>query len=181
MTERPPISELCVNCPNRSKLSRALARLVSNNEVATDCDGRVVITRGDIATFVRRRGETTRIPFDWSFSSGSASGDCTYSKITWSTQAKCGRDPLLIGVDEIMLPERGSTRREDGSRRATLISGSPEALRDYLGILGIIDMLDAVSDIQAAERRGDAQAIESAHDKIAAHGFALQAVVGGEG
>lgn len=183
MMEKQPISEKCINCPNRGRLSKVLAQIAGKSETAPDCEGPVVVSHGVIETRIRKSGEPSlsKKEFDWNSVTGSAfgDGDVRYSRTDWTRETVCGREPIEPREGEVPYSlSRPTWTNEDGTRRAAFITGDEESLRDHYGSLEIIGMLNAVSEMQAAEDEGDLSGVQEAQGKIEGYGFRLDATAG---
>lgn len=175
MTERQPTPEKCDSCPNRGKISKALARVAGSN-----CEGPVTVSHGVIRTYIHQKGESSEIPEE--FKGARMVGDSEeerYSKTDWTSEVVCGLEPIEPREGEVPYsPSRPTWTNEDGSRYAAFVSGDTESLRDHYAELGVEELLDAVSEVQAAEDANNPLGEQTAHDKIAARGLSLAAVVG---
>lgn len=176
MQEKFP--EQCRTCPNRSTLSRAMARIAGKPELVDGCEGMVTVSHGLIETETCRYGEPApdRSKFNWHTMSGSDHGK-TYTRTIWQTEQICGRESIEPREGEIPFSAtRPTWVAEDGSRHAAFITGEEVALQEHFSVLSIMDLLDATTEMQRAEAEGDADALEAANRKIGVHGFAVAAI-----
>lgn len=184
MNERQPSAELCRNCPNRSRLSKVLARVAGTSELADGCEGMIKVAHGEIQTRVRLPGEpdVTKQEFDWNVLTGSRDGTRSYSRKEWTTEEVCGREPIEPREGEV--PYRRGTivwKNADGERRATFITGSEEELAEHYGEMAIMDLMDATIAMEDAEDEGDEEGAQKALDKINQYGFEKPITAGRRG
>jgi hypothetical protein len=68
-----------------------------------------------------------------------------------------------------------------GSRHAAFLKGDEEQMADHGTQMGIMELLDAVDEMQDAEDEGDIGGEADARNKIAAQGFTVVATAGRRG
>lgn len=187
MTEKqPPTStDKCINCPHRGRTSQLLAKIAGKSELASGCEGPVRVAHGEIQTRVVYPGEPKpkKSEFNWNSLTGPAYGSDgpeRYSRTEWTYEDVCGRENIEPREGEMPAGRAKETvwTNEDGSRHASFIKGDEEQLADRRATLGIMDLLDSVTDMQEAAERGDVEGVQKVQDKIGATGLRLEAVAG---
>lgn len=175
MTERLVAPEKCVNCPNRGRIARLLARAAQQDEVADGCEGSVKVSHGQIVTQVRAGREPSPPQETWTSMTGSATpgGERRYSRTDWTTEIVCGREPIEPHEGEVPYALGGEFLRtnRDGQRVAAFIKGDENELSDHYGKLGIMELLDAATEMEDAEAVGDTETADKAVEKIRQYGF----------
>lgn len=175
MNEKQPSAEKCIDCPNRSKLSKVLARIANKSELAEGCEGFVTVAHGIIQTEIRHPGEPSpkKSEFEWTRMTGSAreDGDRRYSRTDWSKEDICGRE--IIEPREGEVPYRQTDDliqiAEDGSRHARFISGNAEQIADHDAMLAMCDIIDSAHRIDDEDSTNEE--INEAKQTIASYGL----------
>ena len=175
MAERRVSSEKCTYCPNRGRIAKLLARVTRQNEVAGDCEGSVKVSRGQIVTQVRTGNEPSPPQKTWSSMTSSVHycGERRYSRTDWTTKTVCGREPIKPHDGEAPYGLHGEFVRtnKDGQRIASFIKGDENELSDHYGMLGIMELLDAATEMEDAEDSGNTETADKALEKIKQYGF----------
>jgi len=175
MTERQVSTEKCTDCPNRGRVAKLLARTTQQSELAEGCEGSVRVSHGQIITQVRVGKEPSPPQNTWNSLTSSAmpGGERRYRRTDWTTETVCGRNPIEPRDGEVPYGLRGDFLRtnDDGQRIAAFIKGNEDELSSHYGTLGMMEVLDATTEMEDAEDADDTEAAEKATEKIRRYGF----------
>lgn len=143
---RDPSSEKCATCPNRNRISRALAQIVGAENKAPECEGPVTVSRGWVVTQTRQYGEPEPPKGTWTSMIGSVrpdAGPMRYNRTEWLEEEQCGQEPVRPRNGEVNAhPFDGELIYTlEGKRYAAFIRGSKQQIQDYMSAqaLGRID------------------------------------------
>lgn len=187
MTERQVSSEKCVSCPHRGRISRLLARATRQSQLAEGCEGSVRVSHGQIVTQVRIGGEPSPPQKTWNSLSSCRSNDGTetryYRRNDWETEIICGRESVEPREGEVPYALSGESIRTNaaGQRVAAFIKGDEDALSSHYGMLGIMELLDATTEMEDAQDAGDTEGADKALARINQAGFAKPISAGRRG
>lgn len=126
MSEQREIADRCAACPDRSCVSRILAK-VTGIQPPEDCAGPTTVHRGEVKTTVVQSGqpqpagtwETITFPT-------SGAGPKHYNRVAWEITKQCGRDEVKPAAREVpYAPPGGSNevKNSDGSRDVFYLFG----------------------------------------------------------
>ena len=135
----------CASCPERSCVSRMLARL-GRAALPEDCSGPTTVHRGDVITQTRVADEPAPPSKTWNSVIGSMrdEGDRRYNRIEWQTEKACGRELILPEEDEVLYQpdeNEGLWVDADGQKHVIFIGGTEQQQADARLTLSIPELL----------------------------------------
>lgn len=114
----------CASCPNRGRLSRVMAKMAFEPDIAEGCEGYVVVSRGNIVAVERQPGEP-KPEGKWNcFSWNTESNVRRYARTEWQTEKVCGREAILPAMGEVIYADDSTDKK--GHRWMAFISGEEQ-------------------------------------------------------
>lgn len=133
--EKLSCEQQCASCPNRSRLSRVMAKLAFEPDIAEGCEGYVVVSRGQIIAAERQPGEP-KPEGKWNcFSWNTDSNVRRYARTVWRTERVCGREVILPAMGEVIYADDSTD--ENGHRWMAFISGEEQDIINAQFAIGL--------------------------------------------
>lgn len=141
--------ETCVNCPQRTTLSRFIGRMLLKYNTPQECTGPIVVSRGTIITQVRHGYEADPDRGTWNSMTETGRGQFSerrFSRTEWVTEQVCGREAIELREGEQPYdPSRSNPHTDhDGKRYVAFIRGDEHQIRDWQTILAIDSALSGI-------------------------------------
>ena len=158
MSEQQPNINLCRNCPDRSRMSRAILSFLQKSLPSEGCEGRVKVNHGKIITQIRTGDEPAPAKGTWTRLTIKPKSDnerC-YSRTEWESETVCGREAIEPREDEEPYDGDGAIHTGvNGQRMAAFVAGTESELSELKTIQTISYMLDepvATEDSEAIDK-----------------------------